>query len=102
MIGRPPRSTLFPAPTPFRSSGARTASVSIADDATGSPQTVAVSGTGAAPAVTLSPVSLAFGSQTGATASTAEPETHTNSGTPPLTVNKIALAAANTSDFSPT
>jgi hypothetical protein len=41
----------------------RTGSISISDDAPGSPQTVSLSGTGTGPAVSLSPTSLTFGGQ---------------------------------------
>ena len=44
-------------------SGSRTASVSITDNASGSPQTVSLSGTGTAALASLSPTSLAFGNQ---------------------------------------
>ena len=43
--------------------GGRTASVSIADDAPGGPHTVALSGTGIAPGVTLAPTAIDFGNQ---------------------------------------
>jgi len=43
--------------------GLRTGSISISDDAPGSPQTVSLSGTGTGPAVSLSPTSLTFGGQ---------------------------------------
>src|SRR2546422_1684229 len=92
MIRRPPRSTLFPYTTLFRSiaagttctngatvvagasclvnltftptaASARTATVTITDDAPGSPQSVSLAGTGIVPAVTLAPTNLAFGTQ---------------------------------------
>src|SRR5207302_1411770 len=43
--------------------GARAAAVNITDDAVGSPQSVSLAGTGIAPAVTLAPTNLAFGTQ---------------------------------------
>src|SRR5947209_5620925 len=43
--------------------GARTATVTITDDAAGSPQSVSLTGTGVAPAVGLAPTNLAFGTQ---------------------------------------
>src|SRR5207245_4152721 len=45
------------------STGAKSASLSVADDAAGSPQSVSLAGTGIAPAVTLAPTNLAFGTQ---------------------------------------
>src|SRR4029077_7089845 len=43
--------------------GARTASLSISDNAAGSPQSVALSGTGTAPVASLSSPTMAFGNQ---------------------------------------
>jgi uncharacterized membrane protein len=68
--------------------GARSASVSIADNATGSPQTVALTGTGVTPVVpvvSLSATSLAFGSVTTG-ASKALSVTITNTGTAALSI----------------
>jgi len=82
-----------------------TASVSISDNAAGSPQTVALSGTGTeapAPAVTLNPTSLSFGNQLQNTTSTAQTVTLTNSGNAALTINSIGLTGTNTGDFAQT
>jgi len=49
--------------------GSRTAAVSVTDNASGSPQTVSLSGIAVAPAVSLSPTNLTFASQTVGTAS---------------------------------
>jgi archaellum component FlaF (FlaF/FlaG flagellin family) len=46
--------------------------LSVSDNAAGSPQPLSLSGTGAAPAVSLSPTSLAFGNQSVGTTSTAQ------------------------------
>src|SRR2546426_6147754 len=102
MIRRPPRSTLFPYTTLFRSTctngatvvagasclvnltftptaaSARTATVTITDDAPGSPQSVSLAGTGIVPAVTLAPTNLAFGTQRLSTTSPAQTVTLTN------------------------
>ena len=52
--------------------GSRTASISITDNASGSPQMVGLSGTGTAPVVSLSPAGLTFASQTVGTTSAAQ------------------------------
>jgi hypothetical protein len=80
---------------------AYTATVDVKDNATGSPQTIALTGTGYVPApkVTLSATSEAFGSQTSGTASAAKTVTLTNSGTASLTGVAIALAGTNPADF---
>src|SRR2546426_2390385 len=54
---------------------ARTATLTITDDAAGSPQSVSLTGTGIAPAVTLAPTNLAFGTQR---VSTPRSEEHTS------------------------
>src|SRR2546429_7366891 len=64
MIRRPPRSTLFPYTTLFRS-----------------PQIMTLSGNGTAPGVGLAPTSLGFGNQPLATTSTPMTVTLTNTGT---------------------
>ena len=60
--------------------GARTAAVSISDNAPGSPHTVSLTGTGVLPAVTLAPASLTFPTQVVFTTSPAQSITLTNSG----------------------
>jgi hypothetical protein len=72
--------------------GMRTASVSITDNASGSPQMIALSGMGTAPAVTLAPTSLTFGNQLIDTTSPAQAVTLTNSGTGTLTITSIATS----------
>jgi hypothetical protein len=72
--------------------GMRTASVNITDNAPGSPQMIALSGTGVAPAVTLAPTSLTFGNQLLGTTSPAQTVTLTNSGTETLTITSIAIS----------
>jgi hypothetical protein len=67
--------------------------VSISDNATGSPQLVSLSGTGTAPAVSLSPTSLAFGSQNLGTTSSTQFVTLTNSGSSALTVTGITVSS---------
>lgn len=84
------------------STGARSASISIADNASGAPHTVGLSGTGTAPAVSLSPTSLTFSGQMVNTSSSARSVTLTNSGTGPLTVTSISVTGTNASDFSQT
>ena len=82
--------------------GSRTASVSIADDAPGGPHTVALSGTGTAPGVTLAPAGIDFGSQLIGTTSAAHDVTLTNSGTAPLTIDSIGVSGPDAGDFAQT
>jgi hypothetical protein len=83
-------------------SGSMTAGVSIADNASNSPQSIALSGTGAAPAVTLTPTSLPFGSQTIGTRSAAQTTTLRNSGSAPLLVSSVGITGTNAGDFAQT
>ncbi|HEY6947042.1 MAG TPA: choice-of-anchor D domain-containing protein [Candidatus Acidoferrum sp.] len=82
--------------------GARNASLSVTDNASGSPQSIPLTGTGVAPAVTLSPTSLTFAGQLITTASSVQSVTLTNSGTSPLTISSITVTGTNASDFAQT
>ncbi|MGA2350931.1 MAG: choice-of-anchor D domain-containing protein [Terracidiphilus sp.] len=92
------------------SAGALTAALSIADNvpgtATGSTssiQTVALSGTGVGvPAVTLSPISLAFPSTGVGASSNPQFVTLTNTGTGALTISSISVIGTNASAFTQT
>jgi hypothetical protein len=78
------------------------ATLSIADNATGSPQTVTLTGTGTpppAPAVSLTPASLTFTAQTGST-SAAQTATLKNIGNATLNINSITLGGNDVSDFA--
>jgi len=78
----------------------RIGSVTITDDASNSPQTLALSGIGVGPAVTLGGGSL--GSQLVTTSSTAQVISLTNSGNAPLTISSIAIGGTNSGDFTQT
>ena len=76
--------------------GNQPGTLTISDNAPGSPQSVTLSGTGtaaAAPAVSLSPTGLAFGNQTINTTSGAQSITLTNSGNASLSINSISASA---------
>jgi hypothetical protein len=79
--------------------GALTASLSIADNATGSPQTVSLSGTGTTPSVTLSPTSLTFGTAAVGSTTAAQVVTVKNSGTAAATISSIKLGGTNGTSF---
>jgi hypothetical protein len=65
-------------------------------------QTVALTGTGVAPTYTVSPTSLAFGSQPHGTSSTAQLVTVTNTATVALPITSITLTGASSTQFSQT
>jgi hypothetical protein len=82
--------------------GALTASLSVADNATGSPQAVALKGTATAstsPTVTLTPASIAFPATITGTTSDAQVVTLTNTGTLSVTISSIALGGTNSTSF---
>jgi hypothetical protein len=72
--------------------------LSVTDDAVGSPQTVALSGTGTA--VVLSPTGIKFGNQKVGTKSVPVPITLSNLGTSSLSITQIAFTGADPNDFT--
>ena len=73
--------------------GSQPGTITVTDNATGSPQTVNLTGTGAASSVSFAPTSLAFGNQNLNTTSAAQTVTLTNSGTAALNITSIAASA---------
>jgi Beta-propeller repeat/Abnormal spindle-like microcephaly-assoc'd, ASPM-SPD-2-Hydin/Cep192 domain 4 len=72
--------------------GSRAGTVSVADNATGSPQAVSLSGGGVGAAVSLSPSQLTFDAQLAGTASAAQTVTVMNSGNQSLSISKISTS----------
>jgi hypothetical protein len=72
--------------------GSLSGSLTFTNDGTPSFESVALSGTGTKPAVTLSPASLNFGSQQVSTTSPAQTVTLTNTGTATLTLTSISAS----------
>ena len=81
-----------------KAAGTRTASVTIYDNAAGSPQSISLSGTGGAAAVKLSASSLTFATELVGTASPSQPVTLTNTGSAALSISSISA----TGDFAET
>src|SRR3974377_1258055 len=81
--------------------GPRTASVTITDNAGGSPQQIALSGTGvvSGPNATLSPTSLTFATQLVGATSPAQSVTLNNYGTATLNIISIGFTGSNPGDF---
>jgi hypothetical protein len=80
--------------------GTLTAALSIADNATGSPQTVGLTGTGtAAPVVSLTPASLAFPATILGATSAAQTATLQNTGDAALTISSVAFGGGNPFSF---
>ena len=85
-------------------SGARVAMLTITDPASGGPQTVSLSGTGASTltSIIVTPSSLSFGSQPIAMTSTVQTVSVTNTGTSTLNLASLAVTGANATDFAQT
>jgi hypothetical protein len=85
--------------------GARSATLNVADSAAGSPQTAALSGTGlpgSVPAVTLTPPSLTFSNVPVNTTSAPQTSTLKNTGAAALTITNIAVTGGISGDFAQT
>lgn len=82
--------------------GPRSGTLSVTDNAPGSPQTGSLTGTGVAPAVMLKPTSLTFVTQVIGKPSPAQNVILTNTGTGTLTISSITVTGTNAPDFSQT
>jgi HYDIN/CFA65/VesB-like, Ig-like domain/Beta-propeller repeat/Cep192 domain 4/Abnormal spindle-like microcephaly-assoc'd, ASPM-SPD-2-Hydin len=82
--------------------GSRSGTISISDNASNSPQTVALSGTGNGPQGVLSPQSVPFGGENVGTSSSASTVTLSNPGNATLSITSISIAGANAGDFAET
>jgi hypothetical protein len=84
--------------------GPRSASVTVADDASDSPHAIALSDTGvvAGPNVTLSPPSMTYAPQTISTTSPVQSVTLSNYGTVALSIGSISIKGVDPGDFHQT
>jgi hypothetical protein len=83
--------------------GLRTATISVADNGAGSPQTVPLTGDGVVAgsgAISASPTSLAFGSEVVGSATAGQTVTVTNTGTSTLPLVAVRITGQNPEDFS--
>jgi hypothetical protein len=83
--------------------GARSATLSITDNAAGSPQTLGITGTAvaAAPVASVAPTTVAAGGQLVTTTSTAQVVTVTNTGNASLSITAApSISGANAADFA--
>lgn len=83
-----------------RSKGTLTGKVSVADNAPGSPQNVALSGTGTY--IQLAPSTINFGSQPVGTMSLPKRITMTNKGSTSVSITSISITGSNSGDFAQT
>jgi hypothetical protein len=82
-------------------SGAQTGTVKITDNASNSPQTISLKGSGVLP-VTLTPATLAFGDENVGTTSAPETETVANNQKVALTIDSINITGTDAGDFAET
>jgi cardiolipin synthase len=82
------------------SSGTYAATLSVADNASTTPQTVALSGSGIAPVATFSAATITFPATTINTTSGGSGVTLTNTGSAALSIGSIVLGGANAADFT--
>ena len=78
--------------------GSRSGTLTIADNASDSPQTISLTGTGVGPGVSSGPASLTFAAQVDNTPSAAQTITLANSGTAALTITSVVASG----DFAET
>ena len=78
--------------------GTRTGTITVTSNAANSPQVVGLSGTGIAPAASLSAIALTFGEYVVSTSSPALPVTLSNTGELPLEISSLAASG----DFAQT
>jgi len=78
--------------------GVRTGTVTLADNASGGQQFIALAGSGTAPGMTLAPSNLTFGSEVVGSTSTAQTVMVRNTGTSAHTINSIGVSG----DFAET
>jgi hypothetical protein len=82
--------------------GNLSASVTVTDNATGSPQAITLIGTGVKPNVQLSPKTLSFTAQKVGTTSAPQNITLTDNGGGTLTIGSITVSGADPTDFAQT
>lgn len=80
-------------------SGARDASLTVASNGVGEPLTIAVSGSGLAPSLTVGPSRLDFGRVAVGKASEAAALNLSNSGTAPLAIARLAVEGSGESSY---
>lgn len=79
--------------------GARAATLRVANDGPTDPVDVALSGSGVASDISVSPAAVSFGPQRVGTTSLAQTVTVTSAGSAALSVSAVAIAGTNASDF---
>jgi hypothetical protein len=82
-----------------KAAGSATAALTLTDNASNSPQSIALTGTGGGTTVSLSATSVAFGNETVGSESALQTVTLTNTGSATLSISSIALTGTSASSF---
>jgi Abnormal spindle-like microcephaly-assoc'd, ASPM-SPD-2-Hydin/Cep192 domain 4 len=82
--------------------GTRTATLSVSDNAAGSPQTASLTGTGLVASASLSTSKLNFGNVNVGTTSAPQPVTLINTGTAALAIGGIGITGSDSGDYAQT
>ncbi|HEV2315532.1 MAG TPA: choice-of-anchor D domain-containing protein [Candidatus Acidoferrales bacterium] len=80
--------------------GTETAALQMSDDGVGTPQTLALTGTGASGEVTLSQTSLSFGNVAQGTTTAPSTSILTNTGNATLSITNAKISGVNATDFA--
>ena len=80
--------------------GTETAALQMADDGVGTPQTLALTGTGTSGEVTLSQTSLSFGNVAEGTTTAPSTSILTNTGNATLSITNAKISGVNATDFA--
>ncbi|MGO9270105.1 MAG: choice-of-anchor D domain-containing protein [Terriglobia bacterium] len=81
-------------------SSSQSASLTVTDNASGSPHSVSLTGTGTPPPLSLSPATIAFGTELVGTTSPVQTVTVTNTSNGALSITGIGLIGTNSNQFS--
>src|SRR5581483_7069778 len=79
--------------------GNRTGKLTITDNASGSPHTIALSGTGTVPMIDVAPQPVTFGSEAANHTSSPRSLTVTNTGTGSLVISNLTVTGTHSADF---
>ncbi|MFZ0286543.1 MAG: DUF3443 family protein [Terriglobales bacterium] len=82
--------------------GVQNATLQVSDNASGSPQTVSLQGTGTGAVVSFNPSTLSFGTVTVGQSSQPQTTTLTNLGTTSLQITSVGIGGSDAGDFSQT
>lgn len=83
-----------------KTAGGKTATLTLNDNAPNSPHTLSITGSGIAPAASVGPSPVAFGTQVVGTPSSQSQVNISNTGSADLTITSLVLSGSNVADFT--